>query len=265
MRFIEQAEELMLKNSAYELLTLELMADKIEFDNWILPKFLRVKDLSFENPIYAKAFVRKNEEQSVLGPWRERMKVQMPSAPKKKPMKKPSAFVNQKKTKRSEDSPNPKHLNTVPTDDEQHHLKLKEKQQRTELSHQAKVSESDGDSDKNHGGNRSGIRSAKTTTGIVGLPYDPRARETLTANLLKIKELMTELVPDTAYYRQRTLKDVDEKLQLLKEHENDEALEDALGFQLEQVISMTEDEIKLIPFMAEQKPWDVPQDYEVQS
>lgn len=111
----------------------------------------------------------------------------------------------------------------------------------------------------------SGVRSVKTTTGIVGLPYDPKARETLTANLIKIKELMTELVPETAYYRQKTVKDVDDKLQLLKEYENDEALEEALGFQLEQVISMTEDEIKLIPFMAEQKPWDVPSDYEVKS
>lgn len=115
------------------------------------------------------------------------------------------------------------------------------------------------------GGGLSGVRSVKTTTGIVGLPYDPKARETLTANLIKIKELMTELVPETAYYRQKTVKDVDDKLQLLKEYENDEALEEVLGFQLEQVISMTEDEIKLIPFMAEQKPWDVPSDYEVRS
>lgn len=93
-------------------------------------------------------------------------------------------------------------------------------------------------------------RSLKTTTGIVGLPVDPNARQNLIKNLMKIKELAAQMIPETAYYRQILVEDVDSKLKLLEEKQDDEAVEAVLGFQLEQVISMTEDELKLIPFMA---------------
>ena len=94
------------------------------------------------------------------------------------------------------------------------------------------------------------VRGVKTSTGIVGLPVDPNARQTLTQNLLKVKELMVQHIPETAYYRTLVVEDIDEKLKTLKENESDEAVEEIFGFQLEQVISMTEDEIKLIPFLA---------------
>ena len=97
-------------------------------------------------------------------------------------------------------------------------------------------------------------RSVKSTTGIPGLPVDPNARETLTTNLHKIKQLMSELVPETAFYRTHTLEDVDDKLKVLDENDSDERVEEIFGFQLEQVIRMTEDEIKLIPFMAGRLP-----------
>ena len=125
------------------------------------------------------------------------------------------------------------------------------------------------------------IRSVKTSTGIVGLPVDPNARENLTKNLHKIKELMSQLVPETAFYRRAVVEDIDEKLKVLDENDNDEKVEEIFGFQLEEVISMTEDELKLIPVLAgesathairqdwmillyvEHKPWDVPADHEV--
>ncbi len=94
---------------------------------------------------------------------------------------------------------------------------------------------------------------------------------------------MSQLVPETAFYRKTVVQNVDEKLKVLEENDNDEKAEEIFGFQLEQVISMTEDEIKLIPLLARQsvsphhsmglddlavlfvehKPWDVPADHEV--
>lgn len=43
----------------------------------------------------------------------------------------------------------------------------------------------------------------------------------------------------------------------------DEAIEDELGIQLEQAIKECNDELGLIPRMAEWQPWDVPADYTV--
>ena len=43
----------------------------------------------------------------------------------------------------------------------------------------------------------------------------------------------------------------------------DEAIEDELGIQLEQAIKECNDELGLIPKMAEWQPWDVPADYTV--
>jgi len=112
---------------------------------------------------------------------------------------------------------------------------------------------------------RVNVRGVKTSTGIVGLPADPNARQTLTQNLLQVKELIAQQVPETAYYRTIVDADVEEKLKTLKENESDEAVEEIFGFQLEQVIAMTEEEMKLIPFLAEHKPWDVPEGHEEKS
>lgn len=45
--------------------------------------------------------------------------------------------------------------------------------------------------------------------------------------------------------------------------QSDEAIEDELGIQLEQAIKECNDELGLIPKMAEWQPWDVPADYTV--
>eukprot|EP00210_Caulerpa_lentillifera_P001701 g1635.t1 len=57
-RLYEQINEVFLTSSDYELVNVAL-ADKPISVEWILPPFLRMKDLQFEEPIYTKAIIRK--------------------------------------------------------------------------------------------------------------------------------------------------------------------------------------------------------------
>lgn len=99
----------------------------------------------------------------------------------------------------------------------------------------------------------------KTTTGIVGLPMDEQAREHLKERLVGVLHALDEhSIPATAAYRRGIEERCTEKLNALSsESYTDEELEGLFGRQLEQEIKMCDDELALIPKMAEWKPWDV--------
>jgi hypothetical protein len=52
-------------------------------------------------------------------------------------------------------------------------------------------------------------------------------------------------------------------LKIVESEATDEEIEDQFSLQLEQLIRHCEDELGLIPKMAEWKPWDVPPGYKV--
>ncbi|KFM25672.1 putative NADH dehydrogenase [ubiquinone] 1 alpha subcomplex subunit 5, mitochondrial [Auxenochlorella protothecoides] len=100
----------------------------------------------------------------------------------------------------------------------------------------------------------------KTTTGIVGLPVDEDARTTLGEHYAKVLEAIT-VIPESAVYRQSVEKTVKHRLAALQTGAEDEELEQQFGRQLEEEIKIMKDELKLIPKMAEWRPWEVPEDY----
>ena len=96
----------------------------------------------------------------------------------------------------------------------------------------------------------------KATTGIVGLPLKSDARAELAQ---KVDDVMRALdahrIPETTSYRQAVEQKCGGLLDRLKTQQNDEELERLFGRQLEEEIKLCEDELGLIPKMAEWKPW----------
>ncbi|GMH40243.1 hypothetical protein BSKO_08147 [Bryopsis sp. KO-2023] len=106
-------------------------------------------------------------------------------------------------------------------------------------------------------------RGLKETTGLVGVEVDPNARENLINSLHKVKGLVADMIPETAEYRKIVEQTCDYKLKLISEHESNDELEGVLGLQLEQELMLCQDELGLIPKMAEWKPWEVPEGHQV--
>ncbi|GAB4815777.1 hypothetical protein N2152v2_002823 [Parachlorella kessleri] len=98
-------------------------------------------------------------------------------------------------------------------------------------------------------------RGVKSTTGI--------AREHLREKYGAVLDALN-VIPSTAEYRLAVEKTVNYKLEILNSDVVDEEVEDKLGRQLEEEIRMCDDELKLIPKMAEWKPWDVPEGHTVE-
>ncbi len=98
----------------------------------------------------------------------------------------------------------------------------------------------------------------KETTGVVGLPMNEKAREDLKDRIGSILDaLESHGIPSTAAYRQTIEERCREKMKALMVHETtDEELEKLFGRQLEQEIKLCDDELSLIPKMAEWKPWE---------
>jgi len=110
-----------LKDCPYELVTLEL-AENIQFDNWTLPRFLRMKgeflsnafvpkenlDLVFDDPLYARAIVQKKQVESNVPPWKQHLKETSSSAMKKRVQKDETALSKLQRIKSSKNSPTPK-------------------------------------------------------------------------------------------------------------------------------------------------------------
>lgn len=106
------------------------------------------------------------------------------------------------------------------------------------------------------------VRGLKETTGIVGLPVDPNARDNLKIKLREVLEAVT-IIPEDAEYRKVVEKTIKHRLAAADSDMSDEALEEQFDAQLEQQIKMLEGELQLIPKMAEWKPWEVPDGYTV--
>ena len=86
----------------------------------------------------------------------------------------------------------------------------------------------------------------KTTTGIVGLPVDPHARETLIA---LNEQLLDEIkqVPEGAEYRKSVEATCNYRLKCLHENEDEATLEELIGMgQLEELIESQTEELGVL-------------------
>ena len=86
----------------------------------------------------------------------------------------------------------------------------------------------------------------KTTTGIVGLPVDPHARETLIA---LNEQLLDEIkqVPEGAEYRKSVEATCNYRLKCLRENEDEATLEELIGMgQLEELIESQTEELGVL-------------------
>eukprot|EP01112_Ceratiomyxa_fruticulosa_P010849 TRINITY_DN2886_c0_g1_i2.p1 TRINITY_DN2886_c0_g1~~TRINITY_DN2886_c0_g1_i2.p1 ORF type:complete len:134 (-),score=25.83 TRINITY_DN2886_c0_g1_i2:113-514(-) len=97
----------------------------------------------------------------------------------------------------------------------------------------------------------------KTSTGIVGLEVEPNAREILQ----KIyRQTLRDLkaVPETALYRKLTEELTKTRLSIVEKETDLTKIEELIaGGQVEELIEKAKDELDLIPFMVEGKPWEV--------
>ena len=86
----------------------------------------------------------------------------------------------------------------------------------------------------------------KTTTGIVGLPVDPHARETLIALNEKLLDEI-KAVPEGAEYRKSIEATCNYRLKCLREHEDEATLEELIGMgQLEELIESQTEELGVL-------------------
>eukprot|EP00210_Caulerpa_lentillifera_P008640 g8241.t1 len=146
----KQVEEVILKGLPYELITVEL-TNTIKFNNWILPQFLRLKNLAFDDPLYVKAIIQKKDEKSVLLPWRARMKDKVHIASKKRPKKEQSVIVKSQTSNKIDNPPSLKAQVPVPTENVQSPSSLKQKRKKRKQSPQKNTAESSDDKEKEHG------------------------------------------------------------------------------------------------------------------
>ena len=105
------------------------------------------------------------------------------------------------------------------------------------------------------------LAKVKETTGIVGLQVVPNAREVLISLYNKtLKEV--QVIPENVGYRKHVEAFTKHRLQVCLEEEDWEAIEKRISCgQVEELIEDAESELKVIPKMAEWKPWEVPEDY----
>lgn len=108
--------------------------------------------------------------------------------------------------------------------------------------------------------NKTKVKKVKELTSLVGVPVQPRWREML----LKLcddvlKEIQT--IPKGVFYRQVTENNFKFFQSVIQKHDDYEMVESIIDRgQVEQLIIMFEDELELIPVMAENKPWIVTED-----
>lgn len=99
---------------------------------------------------------------------------------------------------------------------------------------------------------------------IIGLKTVPKAREVL-IGLYNETLKAVRAIPSEALYRQTIEKLTEERLQVCQEETQREAIEEKIASgHLEELIWQAEDELKLIPKMAEWKPWEVPEGHTVE-
>ncbi|TMW69345.1 hypothetical protein Poli38472_001501 [Pythium oligandrum] len=98
----------------------------------------------------------------------------------------------------------------------------------------------------------------KTSTGIVGLPVNPNARNDLIAIYQKtLKEV--QVLPDGIAYRSAVEKITNYRLKVVLDNEDEDVIEKEINCgQLEELIEQAEDELSVIPVYLENKLWEPP-------
>ena len=97
----------------------------------------------------------------------------------------------------------------------------------------------------------------KTTTGIVGLPVDPHARETLIALNEKLLDEIKQ-VPEGAEYRKSVEATCNYRLKCLRENEDEATLEELIGMgQLEELIESQTEELGVLRMYVAEEMWKV--------
>eukprot|EP01126_Amoeba_proteus_P013752 TRINITY_DN15897_c0_g1_i2.p1 TRINITY_DN15897_c0_g1~~TRINITY_DN15897_c0_g1_i2.p1 ORF type:complete len:148 (-),score=15.47 TRINITY_DN15897_c0_g1_i2:42-485(-) len=95
----------------------------------------------------------------------------------------------------------------------------------------------------------------KISTGIVGVPVVPHAREILIKLYEKYLTEIEVFEPDSPY-RQQMTKVVQHRLDICKSTEDIFQIEEQIGSQLEELITETEEEFLLIGMLLREKPWE---------
>merc|ERR1740130_1290649 len=105
------------------------------------------------------------------------------------------------------------------------------------------------------------VAGLKATTNLVGLDVVPNAPEVLsTLYTQQLEDL--KAIPSTAEYRINVEKIANYRLKLVAEKDSTDvdaainAVEAEVGLQVEEMIKEAEAELRLIPKMAEWKPWE---------
>ncbi|KAK9833937.1 hypothetical protein WJX74_010267 [Apatococcus lobatus] len=106
-------------------------------------------------------------------------------------------------------------------------------------------------------------RGLKGSTGIVGIEVDPEARQTFTEKCKAVIDLVGQHIPQEAAYRRTVENTYRHRLKTSESEMADEEVEETFSAQLEQLTKMADEELALIPLMAEWKPWDVPEGHKV--
>eukprot|EP01080_Neovahlkampfia_damariscottae_P007471 gene7471-11795_t len=100
----------------------------------------------------------------------------------------------------------------------------------------------------------------KETTGLVGIPPQPRWRE---MTLKLIDDVLSEIktIPEDTFYRVSTENNFNFFKKVILENEDYEKVEEIINRgQVEELIMMIEDELQVIPKMREHEPWVVTQE-----
>jgi NADH dehydrogenase (ubiquinone) 1 alpha subcomplex subunit 5 len=98
--------------------------------------------------------------------------------------------------------------------------------------------------------------SPKTSTGVVGLPVVPNAVPILKALYKRILSDVS-VISVTSPYRVDVEAVTKHRLSVLEQEADINAVEEMIGAgQVEELIEQAEDELALIPEMAEWKPWE---------
>mmetsp|Transcript_12312 Transcript_12312/g.37066 ORF Transcript_12312/g.37066 Transcript_12312/m.37066 type:complete len:162 (+) Transcript_12312:144-629(+) len=102
-------------------------------------------------------------------------------------------------------------------------------------------------------------RGLKETTGLVGVPVDPNARENLLKASQRVLDAVATRIPTEAYYRFTVEEVFNYWVDLLKSPLKDEEIEEKLSAQLEELIKMANDEMICVDLMEEHRPWELPE------
>ncbi|TYZ63125.1 hypothetical protein PybrP1_008208 [[Pythium] brassicae (nom. inval.)] len=98
----------------------------------------------------------------------------------------------------------------------------------------------------------------KTSTGIVGLPVNPNARQDLIKLYQKTLQEV-KVLPEDAVYRDSVERITNYRLKVVLDNDDESAIEKEIAMgQLEELIEQAEDELSVIPVYLENKLWEPP-------